>query len=95
MSTMVAREQVEAMVREMLRQRTSAAQDGYRPNLVANISARHCHLMQEHVEILFGPGSKLTPMKTLYQSTDFAANETVAVVGPRQRMIPNVRILGH
>ncbi len=100
MSTMVAREQVEAMVREMLRQRTGAAggtgaaQDGYRPNLVANISARHCHLMQEHIEILFGPGSKLTPMKTLYQSTDFAANETVAVVGPRQRMIPNVRILG-
>jgi propanediol utilization protein len=33
-------------------------------------------------------------MKTLYQSTDFAANESVAVVGPRQRMIPGVRILG-
>ena len=33
-------------------------------------------------------------MKRLYQDTDFAANETVAVVGPRQRMIPEVRILG-
>src|SRR3954462_9908674 len=33
-------------------------------------------------------------MRRLYQSTDFAANETVAVVGPRQRMIPGVRILG-
>ena len=33
-------------------------------------------------------------MKRLYQATDFAANETVAVVGPRQRMIPGVRILG-
>ena len=33
-------------------------------------------------------------MRRLYQDTDFAANETVAVVGPRQRMIPGVRILG-
>ena len=32
--------------------------------------------------------------EALYQATDFAANETVAVVGPRQRMIPGVRILG-
>ena len=39
-------------------------------------------------------GYQLTPMKRLYQDTDFAANETVAVVGPRQRMIPGVRILG-
>ncbi len=33
-------------------------------------------------------------MKRLYQDTDFASNETIAVVGPRQRMIPGVRILG-
>lgn len=66
----------------------------FKPNLVVNISARHCHLTQEHVDVLFGQGYQLTPMKTLYQSTDFASNETVAVVGPRQRMIPGVRILG-
>ncbi|MCA9038696.1 MAG: hypothetical protein KDA91_26435, partial [Planctomycetaceae bacterium] len=29
--------------------------------LVVNISARHVHLTQEHVEILFGKGSTLTP----------------------------------
>ena len=40
------------------------------------------------------PGYQLTVMRRLYQDTDFAANETVAVVGPRQRMIPGVRILG-
>jgi propanediol utilization protein len=33
-------------------------------------------------------------MKKLYQDTDFAANETVSIVGPRQRLLPNVRILG-
>ena len=32
--------------------------------------------------MLFGQGYQLTPMKRLYQDTDFAANETVAVVGP-------------
>lgn len=101
MSTTAQRAQVEALVRKALRAQLgmgtsaqSAAPDGYRPHLVVNISARHCHLTQEHVEVLFGAGYKLTELKRLYQATDFASNETVAVVGPRQRMIPGVRILG-
>ena len=66
-----------------------------KPNpLVVNISARHCHLTQEHVEILFGKGHKLTPKKWLYQEGYFAAEETVAIVGPRRRMLPEVRVLG-
>jgi propanediol utilization protein len=93
--TAVTREQVEQMVRAILR-RQAAPSDraGYQPRLVANISARHCHLTQADVDVLFGAGYQLTSLKTLYQSTDFAANETVAVVGTRQRMIPGVRILG-
>jgi propanediol utilization protein len=71
-----------------------AAEGGYKPNLVVNISARHCHLNQEAVDILFGPGYQLTAMKKLYQDTDFAANETVSIVGPRHRLLPSVRILG-
>ena len=59
-----------------------------------NISARHAHLTQADVDVLFGQGYQLTQMKRLYQDTDFASNETIAVVGPRQRMIPGVRILG-
>ncbi|MFO0909817.1 MAG: phosphate propanoyltransferase [Isosphaeraceae bacterium] len=103
MSTAVTRNQVESLVRNILKQQFAASGsmtegtskvEAYRPNLVANISARHCHLTQADVDTLFGPGYQLSPMKTLYQSTDFAANETVAVVGPRQRMIPGVRILG-
>ena len=64
------------------------------PNLVVSISARHVHLTQEHVEILFGEGRTLTPHKDLYQDGFYAAEETVMVVGPRRRMLPNVRILG-
>jgi len=64
------------------------------PNLVVSISARHLHLTDEHVETLFGPGAKLTPMKDLYQDGFYAAKETVMVVGPRRRMLPEVRVLG-
>ncbi len=71
-----------------------AAAAGKRNPLVVNISARHVHLTQEHVEILFGVGAKLTPEKDLYQDGYYAAAETVAVVGPRRRMLPNVRVLG-
>lgn len=64
------------------------------PKLVVSISARHCHLTDEHVEVLFGPGHTLTPERELYQDGFYAAAETVMVVGPRRRMLPNVRVLG-
>jgi putative phosphotransacetylase len=62
--------------------------------LVVNVSARHCHLTQEAVEILFGKGHQLTPWKALYQEGQFAAQETVTLIGPRSRVISNLRILG-
>ena len=65
------------------------------PNaLLVNISARHCHLTQEAVEALFGPGHQLTPMKGLYQEGQYAAKESVTLIGPRSRIISNLRILG-
>jgi len=62
--------------------------------LLVNVSARHCHLTQEAVEILFGAGHELTPKKWLYQDGYFAAEEAVTLVGPRSRVISNLRILG-
>ena len=71
------------------------AEDAKEPDLVVSVSARHVHLSDEHVEVLFGKGRKLTPMKALYQDGFYAAEETVMVVGPsRRRMLPTVRILG-
>ena len=64
------------------------------PNLRVSISARPCHLTDAHVEILFGRGSVLEPDKDLYQDGFYAAKQTVMVVGPRRRMLPNVRVLG-
>ena len=96
----LGREQVERLVRSILERQAGTngasppAPTGDRPKMVVNISARHAHLRQADVDILFGPGYQLTPLKRLYQDTDFASNETIAVVGPRQRMIPGIRILG-
>lgn len=65
------------------------------PNpLVVNVSARHCHLTQDAVEALFGKGHQLTVHKWLYQDGQFAAKETVTLIGPRSRVISNLRILG-
>ena len=65
------------------------------PNpLVVNVSARHCHLTQEAVEALFGKGHQLQVHKWLYQEGQFAAKETVTLIGPRSRVISNLRILG-
>jgi putative phosphotransacetylase len=97
MSATLSREQVEKTVRAILANRPGAngsVLPSSKPNVVVNISARHAHLTQEDVDILFGKGYQLTEMKRLYQATDFASNETIAVVGPRQRMIPGIRILG-
>jgi putative phosphotransacetylase len=70
--------------------RTAAA-----PNpLVVNVSARHCHLTQEAVDALFGKGHQLQVHKWLYQEGQFAAKETLTLVGPRSRVISNLRILG-
>jgi putative phosphotransacetylase len=62
--------------------------------LVVNISARHCHVTQQDLERLFGKGHQLQVHKPLYQEGFFAAEETVTIIGPRHRMIPNLRILG-
>jgi putative phosphotransacetylase len=57
------------------------------------VSARHLHLTQEHLEILFGARARLTEFRPLSQPGQFAANETVEIHGPKG-FFPKVRILG-
>lgn len=85
---------VERIVREVVLKHLGGSVPPPAPKLVVSISARHVHLTDEAVEILFGPGRKLTPQKALYQDGFYAAEETVMVVGPRRRVLPTVRVLG-
>jgi acetate kinase len=57
------------------------------------ISARHIHLDQDTIHVLFGPGHHLTPRKDLSQPGQFACEEMLDVVGPK-RTIKGVRVLG-
>ena len=93
----LSRSDVERLVRDIMRSHLPAAATAtqVQPNpLLVNVSARHVHLSDEHVEVLFGKGAKLEVDKPLYQDGFFASKQTVAVVGPRRRMIPSVRVLG-
>jgi putative phosphotransacetylase len=57
------------------------------------VSSRHVHLTAAAMEKLFGRGAILTPLEELSQPGQFAATETVDLVGPRGR-IEKVRIHG-
>ena len=52
-------------------------------NVIVEISARHLHLSQEHLDILFGAGHQLTNKKDLSQPGQFACEEKVEVVGSK------------
>ena len=87
---------VESLVREVLFRQLGRQQPAANsaPTLKVNSSARHMHISPENLEVLFGKGSELTVHKWLYQEGQFASQQTVTLVGPRKRIIPNLRILG-
>ena len=97
MQSIPERSVVEKLVRESVYQHLGKQLPKHvaPPNpLLVNVSARHCHLTQEAVEALFGKGHQLTPKKWLYQEGQYAAEESVTLIGPRSRVISNLRILG-
>lgn len=61
--------------------------------ILIETSARHVHLSKEALKVLFGDGQKLTVKKELSQPGQFASNERVDIVGPKNT-IKNVSILG-
>ena len=64
-----------------------------RNGIPIGVSVRHCHLSPQNVETLFGAGHELHVRNWLYQTGQFAAQETVTVVGPKGALY-NVRVLG-
>lgn len=61
--------------------------------VLVETSARHVHLSEEHLKVLFGEGATLTKKKDLSQPGQFACEERVTVVGPK-KSIERVSILG-
>jgi putative phosphotransacetylase len=90
----VNRSEIEQIVRKIVTARLGAAGRPDAPTLRVDASARHLHLSQEDLETLFGPGSQLTVHRPLYQEGNYAAQQTVTIIGPRSRLISNLRVLG-
>lgn len=54
--------------------------------ILVETSARHVHLTNEHIAILFGEGHTLTHKKDLSQPGQFACEEKVEVVGTKSSL---------
>jgi len=93
-SAVIERSTVEQIVRQVAVEYLRKNQNRNAPVLTVQTSSRHMHVCREDMDILFGPGSELTFDRPLFQEGNFAAKETVTIVGPRNRLISNLRILG-
>ncbi|NMB46768.1 MAG: phosphate propanoyltransferase [Firmicutes bacterium] len=87
------------LIEEITRRVLAAVQEGASisqdPRIIpVGISVRHVHISAADLEVLYGPGHQLTPLRDLYQEGEFAAKERVALVGPKMRALEGVRILG-
>ncbi len=93
-TSLLSRSQVEAIVRQVVTERLAGGAAKATPAIAVHASARHMHLCREDLDRLFGPGYELTVERPLYQPGNFAAKEMVTLIGPRSRLISNLRILG-
>lgn len=57
------------------------------------ISNKHVHLSRKDIDILFGEGHELTPIKDLVQPGQYACDEKVDIVGPKGTL-KGIRVLG-
>lgn len=85
--------EIEAITRAVIEAINQKESSGNGYMVPVGVSARHIHLTQEHVEILFGSGYQLTKKKEL-MGGQYACNEQVTIVGLKLRAIENVRVLG-
>jgi len=64
------------------------------PLIPLGVSNRHIHLTRPTFQKLFGEKAEFESMRPLYQPGEVASKHTLAIVGPKLRTIPGVRILG-
>lgn len=84
-------QEITGLILEQLKGRTLEGDPSR--SVKVGVSARHVHLSRRDMDILFGAGSELTPLKEL-MGGQYAAKETVTIIGLKLRPIENVRVLG-
>lgn len=83
----------ENLVREIVTRVVSEMRSSSDITIPVEVSARHVHLSQAHVETLFGKGHQLTPKRELSQPGQFLCEERVRLVGEKG-VFENVAVLG-
>ncbi|MEG1427039.1 MAG: phosphate propanoyltransferase [Oscillospiraceae bacterium] len=58
--------------------------------VMVETSARHLHVTDAHLKILFGEGAVLSNKKNLSQPGQFATNEKVEVIGPKGSLVMSI-----
>jgi acetate kinase len=71
----------------------SSARAAPRMRVPIAVSARHAHLSQATLDVLFGRGHELRPLRELSQQGQFAAQDTVRLIGPHGSL-EHVRVMG-
>lgn len=61
--------------------------------ITVGVSARHIHLSQEDLDILFGPNYQLTPERYLSIATQYICKERLTVQGPKGQ-IEKIAVIG-
>ena len=89
-------DEVESLAREVLRR--LRGEEESRPQgrlgIPVAVSGRHAHVSRGILDRLYGEGSRLTKLRDLGQPGEFAAEQTVTLVGRSMRAIEGVRLLG-
>jgi putative phosphotransacetylase len=83
---------IEAIVKKVISEMDAPAAGG--DTIPVGISNRHIHLSREDLDVLFGKGYELTPIKDLSQPGQYACKEQLTIIGPSMRPIEGVRVLG-
>jgi propanediol utilization protein len=86
--------QVDDLVEEVTRRLDEGPAPGVAATVPIGVSMRHVHMSRSVLDALYGEGHKLQRLRDLKQPGEFAAKETVAIIGPSMKAITSVRILG-
>ncbi len=87
-------EQIALLVKEALNSLGTDTAKKCGEDVPVGVSNRHIHLCKRDLEILFGEGYELTPIKELSQPGQYACKELLTIIGPSLRPIEKVRVLG-
>ena len=57
---------------------------------IVETSARHAHISEEHLKVLFGEGAELVVKKMLSQPGQYASEQQIQVVGPKGSLMMSI-----